>query len=382
MKYYLNLIFLFILSLSCLGQSYNASRIYGPVSTTGPDSSILVQSLVGWHQVSWVVTGSPAACTVKIEQSPDNVTWSDLIANQTCTSAGSSAISANLLPYYIRINVTALSGGTNPTIIVIYEGWASNPNPVGTGGGSVTQGTTPWVDNITQFGGTNISTGIGASGAGIPRVSLSNDSVLAANQSVNVNQIAGATVGTAAAGVQKVGIVGANSGANTLDSSIVPGGAPTNGIGILGQYNTTAPVPTNTQTLGIQTDAWGDIHVREFRRGKTVCTPTTITNSLAPTTVLAAQGSGTFGDITLLYMSAVPGATADISFTATLSDGTTSYIFDMDTGALATATAPMIPVNATFNPPMPATSGNVAWTITLSVNTVTVHITVCAVDQK
>lgn len=56
---------------------------------------------------------------------------------------------------------------------------------------AVTQSTSPWVGNITQFGSTNISTGTGAGGAGIPRVTISNDSSLAANQSVNVNQIGG-----------------------------------------------------------------------------------------------------------------------------------------------------------------------------------------------
>src|SRR5207302_4985103 len=59
--------------------------------------------------------------------------------------------------------------------------------------------------NVTQFGGTNVSTGTGAGGLGIPRVTISNDSSLAANQSVNVAQIAGATTSTAASGVQKVG---------------------------------------------------------------------------------------------------------------------------------------------------------------------------------
>lgn len=43
--------------------------------------------------------------------------------------------------------------------------------------------------NIAQFGGTNVSTGTGAGGAGIPRVTLSNDSALAANQSVNLSQV-------------------------------------------------------------------------------------------------------------------------------------------------------------------------------------------------
>lgn len=38
------------------------------------------------------------------------------------------------------------------------------------------QGTSPWVSNISQFGGTNVVTGTGNSGAGIPRVTVSNDS--------------------------------------------------------------------------------------------------------------------------------------------------------------------------------------------------------------
>lgn len=62
--------------------------------------------------------------------------------------------------------------------------------------------------NTAQFGGTNISTGTGASGAGIPRVTLSNDSSLAANQSVNVSQMNGVAVsmgaGTTGTGVQRV----------------------------------------------------------------------------------------------------------------------------------------------------------------------------------
>lgn len=376
MKYFLNLVFLFIVSLSCLSQSYNASRIYGPVSITGPDSSILEQSLIGWHQVSWVVTGTPGACTVKVEQSPDNATWTDLIANQTCTSAGSSAISANLLPYYIRINVTALSGGSSPTIIVIYEGWASNPNPAGSGGGSVTQGTVPWADNITQVAGVTLgATAVVAYGSGTPAAV----NVPAVNAAIN--SIAGTPVVTAGAGVQKVGING-NSLGSTLDATLAAGAAPNNGLGVLAQYNTSAVTPTNTQTAGLQSNAWGAVNIRPFRRNKTVCTPTTIASSSSPTTVMAAQGAATFADISNLVITVVPAATVDLAFTATLSDGTQSFVYDMDTGALATAPADPTIVNVEFNPPMAATSANTAWTITLNVATVTVHITTCAVDEK
>lgn len=57
----------------------------------------------------------------------------------------------------------------------------------------VTQATSPWVANISQFGGNNVVTGTGAGGSGIPRVTISNDSALAANQSSNLSQINGQT---------------------------------------------------------------------------------------------------------------------------------------------------------------------------------------------
>lgn len=58
----------------------------------------------------------------------------------------------------------------------------------------VTQGTIPWADNITQFGSNNVATGLGASGLGIPRVTISNDSNILATQSGtwNIVNISGA----------------------------------------------------------------------------------------------------------------------------------------------------------------------------------------------
>lgn len=51
------------------------------------------------------------------------------------------------------------------------------------GTSSVTQGTSPWVSNISQFGGNNVVTGTGASGLGIPRFTIANDSNILATQS-------------------------------------------------------------------------------------------------------------------------------------------------------------------------------------------------------
>jgi len=52
-----------------------------------------------------------------------------------------------------------------------------------TGTITANQGTSPWVDNISQFGGSNVVTGTGASGSGIPRVTVANDSNILATQS-------------------------------------------------------------------------------------------------------------------------------------------------------------------------------------------------------
>lgn len=61
--------------------------------------------------------------------------------------------------------------------------------------GTVTanQGTSPWVENVSQFGGSAVVTGTGASGSGIPRVTVANDSNILATQSGtwNITNISG-----------------------------------------------------------------------------------------------------------------------------------------------------------------------------------------------
>lgn len=51
------------------------------------------------------------------------------------------------------------------------------------GSWTVLQGSPPWTQNITQFGGNSVVTGAGAGGVGIPRVTVSNDSNVLATQS-------------------------------------------------------------------------------------------------------------------------------------------------------------------------------------------------------
>lgn len=133
---------------------YNASRIH-TFGATGSDISLIQNTLMLYHRLSWATTGAPAACTVALDSSVDGTVWvaGGIIAGQNCTAAGPSAVtfaSAN----YVRITVTALTAGA--TVRVVYEGWASAPN----GGVNPTSGVVPinnggtFVDSVIQPGAT------------------------------------------------------------------------------------------------------------------------------------------------------------------------------------------------------------------------------------
>jgi hypothetical protein len=147
-----------------------------------------------------------------------------------------------------------------------------------------------------------------------------------------------------------------------------------------GEYLTTAPAPTTGQYSALQTDNAGSLFVKNTRRSQTVAQGTTITTSTAATAVTATPAANTFADLSQLIITVTPIAVTAIAFTATLSDGTNTYIYDIDTGVIATGGGDVIIVN--FNPPLPATSAATGWTIALSVNTVVAHITTVVILQK
>lgn len=150
----------------------------------------------------------------------------------------------------------------------------------GTGGsfpvsGTVTanQGGAPWTVTGTGTAGSAATGVLTVQGtASMTKLLVTPD----ANSSVNVNQIGGSSVSTAATGVQKVGVVG-NAGA-TLDGTVAAGTAPTNGVAALGVYNSTLPAPTNGQSVALQVDANGGL-----RKSLTSC-PNTINIAQTATT--------------------------------------------------------------------------------------------------
>src|SRR6266404_3448761 len=88
-------------------------------------------------------------------------------------------------------------------------------NATGGGGGSVTQGTIPWAENISQVGGTTTATGSGVMTAGTLRTALATDSpgIVALGQTTK-----SASVPIAIASDQ----LGANAAANSLPITVGP----------------------------------------------------------------------------------------------------------------------------------------------------------------
>jgi hypothetical protein len=103
------------------------------------------------HVVTWTVTGGPTTCTVLIEKSTDAVTWATE-STETCTTNGSKTL-ADASYNYLTVNLSALSGGTNPTLTVEHRGYLPGQGiPVRPGEGG-TGTTTAFTAGSVPFAG-------------------------------------------------------------------------------------------------------------------------------------------------------------------------------------------------------------------------------------
>jgi hypothetical protein len=107
-----------------------------------------------------------------------------LIGGQFNTSP-TTITSGNVSPLQVGSSGKLLVDGSGVTQPVSGTVTANAGSGTFTVAGTVTanQGGAPWSENITQFGGVALSTGTGASGTGIPRVTVANDSNILATQS-------------------------------------------------------------------------------------------------------------------------------------------------------------------------------------------------------
>lgn len=153
--------------------------------------------------------------------------------------------------------------------------------------GTVTanQGTSPWVNNVTQFGGTNLSTGTGASGTGIPRVTVANDSNILATQSGtwNINNVSGTiSLPTGAA---------SSSNQTSVIGTVAAGTAATNALLTGGVFNTSLPTLTNGQQAALQLDSTGHLFVVSSASTSSTSTLTNVASSASSVSILASNAN-------------------------------------------------------------------------------------------
>jgi hypothetical protein len=97
----------------------------GTLSATGTTIPVQLAVTAHKHTVQVVTTGSPTTCSIQLEGTLDDVTssptWANISGSQTCTSSVTFHI-ADRPVNGVRVNLTALSGGSSPTVAIKYVG--------------------------------------------------------------------------------------------------------------------------------------------------------------------------------------------------------------------------------------------------------------------
>lgn len=115
-------LFLFALALTLGAQALN--RITWPALAATGTTPLFATAGNDVHTVQVVLTGGPGACTINLDGSLDGVHWFDISGAQTCTANIMFHVVNRAVPF-VRGDLSALSGGTSPTVTVSYLGHSS-----------------------------------------------------------------------------------------------------------------------------------------------------------------------------------------------------------------------------------------------------------------
>jgi len=192
--------------------------------------------------------------------------WS---VNQAIGVAGFEKITDGTNTAAVKAASTA-AAATDPSLVVALSPNSSVPTGANTIGSvkvtdgttvaGVIVGTTALKTDLSSVAGTAAAT----AAAGVQKVGVVGGAGTSLETTAgvldeNIKNVGNSAVATAAAGVQKVGIVG-NGGA-TVDSTAAAGAAPTNAVLGSHVFNTTVPAPTAGQAVAQQCDSVGSLLV-------------------------------------------------------------------------------------------------------------------------
>lgn len=290
------------------------------ISSTGSSLNVDVTNTIPVSQSgSWSVTAN-AGTNLNTSALALDTSVTGLQVSQGSTTSGEKG---SLVQGAVTTSApTYTTGQTNPLSLTtsgaLRTDSSGSTQPV-SGTVTVNQGTSPWVDNITQFGSNPVVTGTGTSGLGIPRVTVSNDSNILATQSGtwNINNVTGTiSLPTGASTSANQTTIITNQTNASQKTQIVDGSGNVDTIKAATIQSTTADtalVTTPRPTVGTITQSLRTIGTTALRATVSGSAPAATRSLLAITADAASTAKFYIGSSTVTSS----GATAGIQFTST-----------------------------------------------------------------
>lgn len=170
-------------------------------------------------------TGAGGASTLRVTLDTAQVPL-QIKGGKNDNAAVGGAVNVGVVPAIASASARTITDGNAAFLGVDLSGYLKVVLQTGAATiGAVTQASGPWTNNVTQFGGTNVSTGTGTGGSGIPRVTVSNDSTIgivagtALIGKVGIDQTTPGTTNKVSVGTDTVQ-VSATSSANAVGNPI------------------------------------------------------------------------------------------------------------------------------------------------------------------
>ena len=329
--------------------STGAKGATGAGGPTSENTSADIQSLhTRITNSSLAVTGSfwQATQPVSLASLPAMGTGTNTIGSVKLTDGTSTATVGNLTNN--KALATMIVDGTGNQITSFGGGTQySNGTTAATPTGTVAMGKNP----------SNVLNALSLDSSGYLNINLAAGSITGGN---------GAASPTGSAVPAQAGYTGFNSGGTLVG---VSSANPLPAINY-GTARTTNPsAVSDGQVSNIMTDKMGrQVVVQGHTRELVGKQATTITSSTAATTVVTAGGASVFTDISSLTVTN-SSATAT---TITLSDGTTPFVYNCPANGGFTIQ---------FNPPVPATTANTAWTLQCGTSVASVYCSIVYVKN-
>lgn len=256
---------------------------------------------------------------------------------------------------------------------------------------SATQGTSPWVISAaaigtTQSGSWAVSATQGTS-PWITTATVTNTAVygvVSATRGTSPWVVSAAAIGATQSGNWTSRIVG-NAGA-IVDATTTAAAAPANGLVALAVCTTNTVTTTvgNAQSIAQQCDYVGNLFVRPFRRSQISPVQLATLSTTTAQTLFTAGATGVYKDISNLIITPLANATTSLPFVVNVTDGTTTYHFNLRTGSAASTAGQALDgtnVVVNFNPPLPQSTTATTWMVNLNVTTCTCAIVAAAVQS-